>query len=162
MRVVFSKGKRGLCTWTAYPAKRRPVTGIGGNLGRTMPHDLLQFLVERELGHRHGFWGCMADGATFLSLADRRGRGRPTAHGRSIISAHLEELNAAEGAANREFAALRDGVRTTLTDVLEGMRQQWIAVPEGGSLELVFTPLVDAPPHHPATPKQRSGGRRQR
>jgi len=70
MRVVFTKAKHGHCMWTARPKGRRPITGSGGHQGQTtVPHDLLQFVVEREHGYRYGFWGCMADGATFRSRA---------------------------------------------------------------------------------------------
>jgi hypothetical protein len=43
--------------------------------GRTLPHDLSTFVVEGALGLRHGFWGCVADGATF-SASPAAGPGR--------------------------------------------------------------------------------------
>ena len=156
MRVVFTKAKHGHCMWTARPKGRRPITGSGGHQGQTtVPHDLLQFVVEREHGYRYGFWGCMADGATFRSLADRHGRGKVTPHGRAIIAAHVHELNEAEHAANTAFADLRDRVETPLTTTLAQVGDQWTALPEGASLELVFDPLVAVPPRH-AAPRTRA------
>jgi hypothetical protein len=96
MRVVFAKAKRGLCVWTAYPPKRRPVTaGGGGSTGTCpLPHDLAQLVVERELGLEHGFWGCVAAGATFRTLV--RGGRKRTRPGVEIILARVDEIDAAE------------------------------------------------------------------
>ena len=96
VRVVFQKHKRGLCTWTAYPPKRRPVSaGGGGSTGRNpLPHDLAQLVVERELGLPFGFWGAVAAGATFRTLvAGGRKRTRP---GVEVIRAHVDEIDEAE------------------------------------------------------------------
>lgn len=143
MRVVFRKGKRGLCSWTAYPSKRRPASAVGGTAGRGLPHDLLQFIVEREHGCRHGFWGCLADGATFRSLAktDRR----PTRPGRAVIATHVEELDAVELLAGRELDSWLAGDDTPVTRALAAMREQWLAMDDGEEIELEFTPLVMRP-----------------
>jgi hypothetical protein len=52
----------------------------GGNL----PHDLTQFVVEATLGVQEGFWGLLANGATFESVAGRRS----TKPGRQLIRPH--------------------------------------------------------------------------
>lgn len=140
MRVVFRKNDRGLCSWTAYPPKRRPISGIGGVAGRGLPHDLAQFLVERELGHRYGFWGCLADGATFRSLV-KSGRKR-TRPGAAVIAEHVDDLDAAKADANLHVGIWRDGGATPLGPLLTEVRQRWLDLPSGGEMDLVFTPVL--------------------
>ena len=153
MRVVFRKDKRGGCYWTAYRPKRRPASAGGGTVGRALPHDLLQFVVEREHGIRHGFWGCLADGATFRSLAktDRK----PTRPGRAVIAAHVDELDAVELLVGRELEAWFAGEDTPVTRLLAAMREQWLAMNDGDELELEFAPVVTRP-----RPKRLEPGRR--
>jgi hypothetical protein len=56
--------------------------------GGDLPHDLVTFVIEDALAIEHGFWGCVAAGATFRTLGRRRtpqGRevsGRPVRRGR--------------------------------------------------------------------------------
>lgn len=142
MRVVFRKDERSACWWTAYPPKRRPLSSIGGTAGRGLPHDLAQFLVEREHGHRYGFWGCLADGATFRSLV-RTGR-RRTRPGVALIARHVSDLDAAEADANLHVGAWREGRDTPLGSLLDEYRRAWLAMPSGAELDLVFTPATRA------------------
>jgi hypothetical protein len=134
--VVFRKGKRDLCEWTAYPPKRRPITSIGGGGFRCLPHDLAQLVVERELGHRHGFWGCLADGATFRTVVRSNRRLRRTRQGTAIIAGHVAELDAAEHDANLHVLAWRRGLATPVAGALTSVHRSWLALPEGGELEL--------------------------
>jgi hypothetical protein len=136
--VTFRKEKRGVCMWTAFPAKRRPVGAVGGGGFGTLPHDLAQFVVERELGHRHGFWGCLADGATFRTVArSSRGR-RRTPQGKAVIAAHVAELDAAEHDAHVHVAAWLGGRPTPVATALDELRTAWLALPEHGELTLEF------------------------
>src|SRR5947208_16847541 len=48
-----------------------------------LPHDLAHCIVERELGIRGGFWGCVARGALFTGMDVEDGRQRPRASARS-------------------------------------------------------------------------------
>jgi hypothetical protein len=136
VRVVFRKVKRGWCVWEAFVPKRRAVTAMGGTAGRGLPHDLAQFLVEREHGHRHGFWGRVADGATFRSFVSM-GR-RRTPQGKAVIQRHAGELDAAEADANGHVHAWLQGLPTPLAPTFDEMRARWLALPEGGELELDF------------------------
>ena len=66
MRVDFYKLDGGrLCGWVATPPKRRSFQGTTMAAGRDIPHDLGQFVVELALGLQEGFWGLLANGATF-------------------------------------------------------------------------------------------------
>ena len=136
MHVVFRKEKRDLCVWTAYPRKRRPITSIGGGGFRCLPHDLAQFVVERELGHRHGFWGCLADGATFRTVVRTNRRIRRTPQGKAVIAAHVAELDAAEHDAHEHVLAWRRGEPTPVAAALGQAHRAWLALPEQGELTL--------------------------
>ena len=141
MRVEFQKRKRELCRWTAYPPKRRPVSAHGGSGHERikLPHDLAQLIVERELGYRHGFWGSLADGATFRSLVP--GGRRRTAQGRAIIAAHVAEIDEAEAAFHAHVRRWLLGEPTPAAAHLDEALRGWRALEEHQSLEVEF-PLV--------------------
>lgn len=137
MRVVFQKGKRNLCIWTAYPPKRRPVSALGGGgLHGLVPHDMAQLVIERRLGYRNGFWGCVADGASFRSLV--KGGRKRTAPGVAVIAAHVEEIDAAEHDFHRHVELWRRGDDTPLKADLERVQQAWLNLADGGTMEIDF------------------------
>lgn len=139
MRVVFAREKRRLCRWTAYPPKRRPVSALGGSgwerIG--LPHDLAQFVVERDLGYRHGFWGSLADGASFRTLVP--GGRKRSPQGRAVIARHLEEIDEAELAFHRHVKLWLLGEPTPAADGLDEAQRRWSALKEHESLELDFS-----------------------
>ena len=138
----FTKRAGGQCYWEATRAKRTRVPGthMGGHVRPgALPHDLGQFVVEAGLGLRHGFWGLVADGATFASMARRR-----TKAGRAVIAAHRAELDEAEARVNREVALLEAGGDSPVRAEFERIAQLWHALPEGGVLELAW-PLPERP-----------------
>ena len=139
MRVVFQKHKRGLCTWTAYPPKRRPVSaGGGGSTGRNpLPHDLAQLIVERELGLPFGFWGAVAAGATFRTLVG--GGRRRTRPGVELIRAHVEEIDEAEHLFHRHVGEWLRGEDTPARGALDEALAKWQAIAEHESIELEFS-----------------------
>jgi hypothetical protein len=63
-----------------------------------LPHDLAHYEVERALGLRHGFWGCVAEGATFQSMTLVQGRRQPAwaERSREVLRRHRGELTEAE------------------------------------------------------------------
>ena len=158
MRVEFSKHKRELCWWTAYPRRRRPVSALGGSGTERIrvPHDLAQFVVERELGYRHGFWGSVADGATFRTL-ERGGRKR-TPQGRALIAAHVEEIDEAELAFHGHVALWLRGEPTPAGAALDDALMRWQALREHESFALEF-PLAPRSPSRPRRqrPHHRAG-----
>jgi hypothetical protein len=97
--------------------------------GADVPHDLATFVVEDALAIEHGFWGCVALGATFRSLGRRR-----TEPGRAIIQAHLADLDDAERRVNEAFFAWRRGEPTPAAAALDRALAAWRALPEGGEL----------------------------
>jgi hypothetical protein len=133
MRVEFYKVDGGrLCGWSATPPKRRRFEGTTMASGRDLPHDLSQFTIERALDIRDGFWGLLANGATFKSVPGRR----LTKPGCAIVREHSDALNAVEHIVNSHFVAWREGRATPLGAALDAMYARWRALPLGQSLVL--------------------------
>jgi len=55
----------------------------GGQAGPRLPHDVMHFVVERELRIRDGIWGGIASGIIFDSMRHVSGRRPPHARDRS-------------------------------------------------------------------------------
>lgn len=149
MRVEFYKDGEGrLCGWIATPPKRRPFQGTTMAAGRDLPHDLAQFVIERALDIRDGFWGLLAHGAWFASVPGRR----PTRPGRELARTHQSGLIAVEGVVNFHYLAWRRGEPTALGPTLDVMLARWLALAEGERLVLEW-PLQRLPAE-----TSRSGG----
>ena len=103
LTVRFEKGASG-CRVEAWrrTGKPFPVSTMGGATG--LPHDLVTFVVERELGLNGGFFNLTAHGAIF-----RSSRRRFTRPGRALIAAHRADLDAAERTVNTTANAWRAG-----------------------------------------------------
>lgn len=97
--------------------------------GGDLPHDLYTFVIENALDIEHGFWGCVAAGATFKTLGRKR-----TPQGKAVISRYLDELDAAESRVNEIYFAWRSGATTEFDDELDTMLNRWRSVPDGGNL----------------------------
>jgi hypothetical protein len=150
VRVTFYKlVERRLSTWEALRGKRTRVVGPTMALGRgDLPHDLVQFIVEAALGIEHGFWGCVADGASFRSL--RRKRTKP---GRGVIAAHRKELDAAEYLIAHHLARWKAGAPTPAAEPLESIGRAWRALRDGDALTLRW-PDLDLIPTAPAAERR--------
>ena len=103
--------------------------------GGDVPHDLATYVVEAALGIEHGFWGCVADGATFKTLGRKR-----TPQGRAVIARHAAELDAAEVRVNEAYGAWRRGGRSAAGPELDAALVRWSALDEGGSLLVMWPP----------------------
>ena len=130
MTVTFRRVGRG-CTWTALRPPRTKVPGPTMAAGGDLPHDLYTFVIERALGLRYGFWGCVAAGATFKTLGRKR-----TPQGKAVITRHLAELDAAEAQVNEIYFAWRAGRSTALDRELDAMLTRWRELPDGGEFTL--------------------------
>src|SRR5216684_8119300 len=83
MNITFTRtGER---TYTTVALRHDCVLLEVANSDRTfsMPHDLVHYVVERELGLQRGFWGAVAAGALFASVKVISGRQPPHAAQRS-------------------------------------------------------------------------------
>jgi len=155
MHVAFYKVDGGrLCSWVATPSKRRPFRGTTMASGRDLPHDLAQFVVERALGFPHGFWGLLASGATFKSVAGRR----RTRIGQRIIAAHREALHATEHIANAHVTAWRTGAASPAGPALDAMCARWRALPVDAELHVDW-PGPPTVGHRGARPRTKSFAR---
>ncbi|AHG88151.1 hypothetical protein J421_0614 [Gemmatirosa kalamazoonensis] len=156
MRIDFYKGDEGrLCWWVATPPGRRAFEGTTMAAGRDLPHDLAQFVIESALDLREGFWGLLANGASFKSVPGRRA----TQPGLRLVRAHHDALLATEGIVNTHFAAWRGGASTPVGASLDVMYARWLALPIGGTLTVEW-PVHLLPPVPAA--RRRLGGRRPR
>lgn len=106
-------------------------------LGRGgLPHDLIQLAVEGAVGLRFGFWGCVAQGATFNSLGRKR-----TKPGRAVIAQHKHDVDAAEGIVGAHFSAWEAGQPTPATEVLDRLSAAWDALGDGEGLTVEWPSL---------------------
>ncbi len=67
--------------------------------GPMLPHDLVHYVVEDELGLEFGFWGLAAAGAKLQSVQAYRARDprRIPPQNDPLVGAHIADLLAAEG-----------------------------------------------------------------
>lgn len=154
MTVTFHKRGR-VCGWTALRPPRSMVPGPTMAAGGDLPHDLSTFVIEDVLGIEHGFWGCVAEGATFRSLGRKR-----TPQGKAVITRHLRELEDAEARVNEIYFAWRAGAVTELDEELDAMLQRWRSLPDGGDLVVGWPATRRASPE--PVPEARSTGGRYR
>jgi hypothetical protein len=132
LTVRFQKGAGGC----RVEARRRtgkpfPVSTMGGATG--LPHDLVTFVVERELGLNGGFFNLTAHGGIF-----RSSRRRFTRPGRALIAAHRADLDEAERTVNTTANAWRAG---RPTPALDAAAEEWSGLAVGESIELTWLTL---------------------
>lgn len=158
MSVEFYRAAR-TCGWVATPPHRRPFQGSTMAAGRDLPHDLVQFTIERALDIRDGFWGLLAHGASFTSVPGRK----PTQEGRTLTRQYHDALMRVEGIVGGHYSAWRRGEDTPLRAALDGMYARWLAVGDGERLVLTWPvqPLPQAGAH-PRSPRSARQARPQR
>ena len=123
---------RVLAGWDATRNKRTRVPGTVMAAGKTIPHDLAQYVIEASAGYPDGFWDLVARGATFKSTGRRR-----TKPGRAVIAAHRDELAGAERLAGLHMALWRARRPSAVSDDLDRALTQWDELLPGQ--RLVFT-----------------------
>jgi hypothetical protein len=138
VRVTFTKPiERRLSTWEAVRGKRARVPGSTMALGRgRIPHDLIQLVVEATMGVDHGFWGCVADGATFKSTGRKR-----TKPGRRVIAEHRLDIARSEAVVADHVARWSAGRPTPCAEPLADFDGRWCALGDGESLTVVWPSL---------------------
>ena len=160
MTVEFYRAPR-VAGWIATPPHRRAFEGTTMAAGRDLPHDLVQFTIERALDIRDGFWNLLAHGASFPSVPGRK----PTQEGRALTRQYHDALDRVEGIVNGHYAAWRRGEDTPVRAMLDGMYAQWLAVAEGERLVLTWPvrPLSQAGAHaRPTRPARQARPHRAR
>lgn len=140
----WTDDKRRTCTWAAVRPSGAKVGGPSMAAGGDVPHDLATLVVESALRIEHGFWGCLAAGATFRGISRRR-----TERGKGIIRTHLAELDAAEERVNAEHFGWRNGEPVEAAAALDAALAEWRALDAGEVLRYEWPPQ-----------EWRTGGRR--
>jgi hypothetical protein len=130
MIVTFRRVGR-TCAWEALRPPRTRVPGPSMAAGADLPHDLATFVIEQTLGIEHGFWGCLADGATFRTVGRRR-----TPQGKAVIDRHADQLARAERTVNRIHFGWRADRPTPAGAELDAMLDRWRELDEGAGLQL--------------------------
>jgi len=99
-RAINVKDRR---PWVARVRKMR-VDGsiLGSSVGNELPHDLVTFVVERELGVVDGFFATVAAGGTFRSMAKKR-----HGAGKAVIARNRPGLDRAERLVHEHWDAWR-------------------------------------------------------
>ncbi len=116
---IEEKGRRH-CRWDAVRGKRTRIPGPVMAVGRDLPHDLAQYVVEAATSYPNGFWGLLARGATFKST----GR-RVTKPGRAVIQRHRDDLMVSEQLAGSHLMAWRAGEASPVSAALDRALAQW-------------------------------------
>lgn len=151
MDVTFTKAahRKDFPIWVA-KAGRRTIAGAGlGSDPRHLPHDIVTFVVEKHLHVTDGFFGTVAAGGTFRSMAKRKNK-----PGRAIIAANVPGLDFAEHTVNNIWTKWRAGDETPCNAELDHAYSAWMALPPGGQLTLQWLPCAA----HPAKPQRDDGG----
>ena len=134
MEVAFTKQAhpRHFPPWVARVGKARIE---GSHLGCRpvdhLPHDVVTFVVERELGLTDGFFATVAAGGTFRSMRKRR-----HAAGKAVIARNRGGIDAAEVIANRHWAEWLHGRPTPCAAALDRALAAWRATPPGATLTI--------------------------
>lgn len=89
-------------------------------VGRDIPHDLAQYVIEAAAGYRNGFWELVARGATFKSTGRRR-----TKPGRAVIAEHREALAGSERLAGLHLHLWKARQGGPVASALDRAFSQW-------------------------------------
>lgn len=137
MRVSFFKLVEKRASYWEAQCGQSTIPGTSMALGRgDMPHDLIQFVAEATAGMSDGFWGSVADGATFKSIGRKRTRA-----GQAVIAKNRDGLARSEGLAGRCHAEWLAGVDSPTSRALTMADQAWRALGDGDSFTLSWPDL---------------------
>jgi hypothetical protein len=137
VQVTFTK-KAHTKDFPPWVARIGKSTVVGSHLGcepDRLGHDLVTFVVERELGIDDGFFGTVAAGGTFRSMGKRR-----HAAGKQVIAHNRPGLTRAEGVVHRAWDDWLDGRDAPCNAALDAALAEWSSVLPGGSLTLDWLP----------------------
>jgi hypothetical protein len=102
-----------------------------GRAGPELPHDVVHFVVEREMEEDGGFWGAIAAGPVFSSMEHLDGRRPPHAKDRSALAkrARSDRLQRAELTANLVERIAAEGI-TSVDGVARTARETLSTLPD--------------------------------
>jgi hypothetical protein len=137
-RAIDAKDRK---PWVARVRKMRVEGSIlGSSVGVELPHDLVTFVVERQLGIVDGFFATVAAGGTFRSMAKTRHRA-----GKAVIAHNRPALDRAERLVHEHWDAWRRGRPTPCASSFERARADWRALAPGSYLTMPWDLVVPGP-----------------
>jgi hypothetical protein len=114
--------------------------------GPMLPHDLLHYVVEDEVGLEYGFWGLVSAGAKLQSVQAYGARDprRLPHQDDPLVAAHVDDLLAAEGfvaafsglPGSKSEPDLEPGQIERIRSRIAELNERWQATPAGETLRL--------------------------
>jgi hypothetical protein len=127
MNITFTRS--GEHTYTTLALRDDGVMLAVPSFDRTfsLPHDLAHYVVERELGLKRGFWGCVAAGAMFPGIQVMAGRRPPHAAERSqsIIREAGQQGTEAEVLVSVLLRIMHEGLETHWPAARALLSREW-------------------------------------
>jgi len=101
------------------------IPGFGSS--KPLPHDLVHFITEEELGVDYGFWGCVAAGAIYKGMAMVAGKVRHDSQKKSedIIKQNGQKISEAEILAGVILTILCKGIQNDWPKVQHVQHAAW-------------------------------------
>lgn len=127
MNVVFTKASshKYSSIATRNDGVSLAIPGFGSS--KPLPHDLVHFITEEELGVDYGFWGCVATGAIYKGMAVVAGKVRYDSQKKSedIIKQNGQKISEAEILAGVILTILRKGIQNDWPKVQRVQHSAW-------------------------------------
>ncbi|HZO90565.1 MAG TPA: hypothetical protein VFB38_19715 [Chthonomonadaceae bacterium] len=138
MNITFTR--TGECTYTTQALRDDAVLLEVPSYDRThaIPHDLAHYVVERELGLKRGFWGCVAAGALFPGIKVISGRqpDHTAARSQAVIREAGQQGTEAEVLVGVLLRILEEGLENNWPAARALLREAWKpSKPSRGPLE---------------------------
>jgi hypothetical protein len=160
MMVTFTKERRRYLVLVER-AKSSTLYGHGPDTGGVLPHDILHFVAEAELGLDYGIFGHLAAGmpSRIFVPADREEIAKIWRRNR------IKRLRVPEGRRSEELVAWMEHgwgdrtLRPQLLARLDELAERWQALQVGGSLTLEW-PRPEGRRRHPQRDRRRPAAAR--
>jgi hypothetical protein len=129
MTVVFTK-----INWHKYSSIATRDDGVsvaipGFGSSKPLPHDVVHFITEDELGVDYGFWGCVAAGAIYKGMVVVAGKLRHDSKRKSeeIIKGNGQKISEAEILAGIILIILNEGIQNEWSKIQFVQKSAWRA-----------------------------------
>lgn len=137
MTVTFFKFIEKRASYWEARLGRSTIPGSNMALGRgDIPHDLIQFVAEATEDMTDGFWGSVADGATFKSIGRKRIKA-----GMAVIAKNRDGVARSERLAGRRHAEWIAGKDSAAAGAMTMADKAWRGLGDGESFTLSWPDL---------------------
>ena len=129
MTVVFTKVNSHKYSSIATRDDGASVAIPGFGSSKPLPHDVVHFISEDELGVDYGFWGCVAAGAIYKGMVVLAGKVRHDSKRRSaeIIKANGQKISEAEILAGIILIIFNQGIQDHWPKIQFVQKSAWRA-----------------------------------